>query len=132
MIANLGPLPKYAEFGIVREVHHTYRFVTARVEPSDGVRLRLVEGEEFIYINVWSAYNRSEKYVGVRFCGIEYPGDRAVARMPSRGPLSREGQSFAGERGERSDRKPRAQSVNPARPPTWDARATREATGSLS
>jgi len=91
-------MPKYAEFGIVREVYHTHRFVTARVEPSDKVRQRLAEGEEFIYINVWSAYNRSEKYVGVRFCGIEYPGDRAVVRMPSRPPFSREGQSFAGDK----------------------------------
>ena len=38
---------------------------------------------EFIYINVWSSRNAAGNFAGVKFCGIEYPGDRELPQEDS-------------------------------------------------
>ena len=66
-------------FGVVSEVDHTYTFTTAKVIPSVQVMEKMSERADVVYINVWSSRNHLGRFRGVKFCGIEYPGDRKIA-----------------------------------------------------
>ena len=79
LIANLGQLAKGTFFGEVIGVDHTYTFTTATVIPSTQVSDIMTETVDVIYTNVWSSRNNSGRFRGVKFGGIEYPGDREIA-----------------------------------------------------
>jgi len=75
------------QFGEVTEVYHSALFTTVKIKPTEAIRVLMQDQKfspyEFIYINVWSSRNAAGNFAGVKFCGIEYPGDRELPQDDS-------------------------------------------------
>ena len=70
MIAvHLNGLSIGDQFGEVMEVYHSALFTTAKIKPTEAIRVLMQDQSfppyEFIYINVWSSRNAAGNFAGV-------------------------------------------------------------------